>query len=164
MLMLLAVVTARGLRAATRSGDSFTAILAAGLSISFGLQAFLILGGVMRLFPLTGIPVPLVSYGGSSLLTTAFALGMILRISAAPGARPRLAASIRRLHAVWLLALATLAIAAGWWAVVRAPSLDSLPENPRRAGEFREVPGRSRTAASGPGPGEGVRYNLTFLP
>jgi cell division protein FtsW (lipid II flippase) len=63
ILAMFAVLTGRGLRAATRSRDSYAAILGAGLSIAIGLQAVLIIAGVVRLLPLTGIPLPFVSYG-----------------------------------------------------------------------------------------------------
>lgn len=131
VLLLLTVLTSRGLRAATRAADPYTAILAGGLSISIGLQAVLILAGVVRLLPLTGVPLPLVSYGGSSLLTTAFALGLILRISSAPGPRPRFGASMRRIYAAGLLTFAALALAATWWTVVQGPELRVRPDNPR---------------------------------
>jgi cell division protein FtsW len=149
LLILLALLTVRGLRAATRAADPYTAILAGGLSISIGLQAVLILAGVLRLLPLTGVPLPLVSYGGSSLLTTAFALGLILRISAAPGPRPRFAASVRRIYAASLIAFTVMALAATWWSVVRGPALRARPENPRSV-ELRSLP------LAGLAPGEGT--------
>ena len=133
LLALLAVLTGRGLRAATRSRDAYAAILGAGLSIAIGLQAVLIIGGVVRLLPLTGIPLPFVSYGGSSLLTTAVSLALLIRISAHPGERPRFARSIRRVHTASLALWAALALALGWWTVVRGPELRARPENPRSA-------------------------------
>ncbi|HMK09497.1 MAG TPA: FtsW/RodA/SpoVE family cell cycle protein, partial [Anaerolineales bacterium] len=131
LLALLAVITSRGLRAATLARDSYAAVLAAGLSIAVGVQAFLILGGVLRLLPLTGLPLPFVSYGGSSLLTTGFALALLIRVSAFPSERPRFGDSIRRIHTAGLLVWAVLALALGWWTVVRGPELRSRPENPR---------------------------------
>jgi cell division protein FtsW (lipid II flippase) len=53
-----------------------------GLSTVLGLQALVILGGAVRLLPLTGIPLPFVSYGGSALLTNYIVIGLLLRISA----------------------------------------------------------------------------------
>jgi cell division protein FtsW (lipid II flippase) len=131
LLSLLAVVTSRGLRAATQARDSYAAILGAGLAIAIALQAFLILGGVLRLLPLTGIPLPFVSYGGSSLLTTGVALALLLRISALRSERPRLGPPIRRIHTAGLVVWAALALAVGWWTVVRGPELRARPENPR---------------------------------
>jgi cell division protein FtsW (lipid II flippase) len=144
MLGLLAVVTSRGLRAATQARDSYSAILGAGLSIAIGLQAFVILGGVLRLLPLTGVPLPFVAYGGSSLLTTGVALALLLRISAQPSERPRFADSIRHIHTAGLIAWAVLALAVGWWTVVRGPELRARPENPRpEATSSMADPGRS---------------------
>jgi cell division protein FtsW len=133
MLGLLAVVTSRGLRAATQARDAYGAILGAGLAIAIGLQAFIILGGVLRLMPLTGIPLPFVAYGGSSLLTTGVALALLIRISAQRSEKPRFAKSIQRIHTAGLLVWAILALAVGWWSVVRGPELRSRPENPRPA-------------------------------
>jgi hypothetical protein len=134
LLGLFAVLTSRGLRAATRGNDAYAAILGAGLSIAIGLQAVLIIGGVVRALPLTGIPLPLVSYGGSSLLTTAVALALLIRISANPGDKPRFVQPIRHIHTAGLMAWAALALALGWWAVVRGPELRARPENPRTLG------------------------------
>jgi cell division protein FtsW (lipid II flippase) len=106
LLGLFAVLTSRGLRAATRGNDAYAAILGAGLSIAIGLQAVLIIGGVVRALPLTGIPLPLVSYGGSSLLTTAVALALLIRISAKPGDKPRFVRPIRHVHVAGLMAWA----------------------------------------------------------
>jgi cell division protein FtsW (lipid II flippase) len=72
----------RGLRIALTSVDSFSALLAAGLTAVFGIQALVILGGTLRLMPLTGVTLPLVSYGGSSILANFILVGLLLRVSA----------------------------------------------------------------------------------
>jgi cell division protein FtsW (lipid II flippase) len=72
----------RGLRAALASVDPFNALLAAGLTSVVAIQALVILGGTLRLMPLTGVTLPLVSYGGSSILANFILLGLLLRISA----------------------------------------------------------------------------------
>lgn len=76
-LMMIAV----GLRVAVRARSDFETLLATGLTTIIGLQAFLIIGGVTRLLPLTGITLPFVSYGGSSLVANYVLLALILRIS-----------------------------------------------------------------------------------
>jgi cell division protein FtsW (lipid II flippase) len=131
LLGVLAVLISRGLRAATMAKDAYAAILAAGLAIAIGIQSLLILGGVLRLLPLTGIPLPFVSYGGSSLLTTGVALALLISISALRSQRPRFAASVRRIHTAGLLVWAILALSVGWWTVARGPELRARPENPR---------------------------------
>jgi peptidoglycan glycosyltransferase len=70
-----------GLRIAVRAKSEFEQLLAVGLTTIIGLQAFLIIGGVTRLLPLTGITLPFVSYGGSSLVANYILLALLLRIS-----------------------------------------------------------------------------------
>ncbi|MCU0476969.1 MAG: FtsW/RodA/SpoVE family cell cycle protein [Anaerolineae bacterium] len=79
---LLVVFVARGLRAAVAHQERpFYALLAAGLTSLIGLQSLLIMGGVLKLIPLTGVTLPFVSYGGSSLVMTFVMTGLLLRLS-----------------------------------------------------------------------------------
>jgi len=71
-----------GLRIALRADTPFETLLATGLTTILGVQAFIIMAGVIRLVPLTGITLPFVSYGGSSLVANYVLLALLLRISA----------------------------------------------------------------------------------
>ena len=64
-----------------KSRDEFGYYLAMGITIWIGMQALINIGGITRTIPLTGIPLPLISYGGSSLITTMAAIGVLLNVS-----------------------------------------------------------------------------------
>ncbi len=81
ILGLYLVVIERGLRIAASARDDFQALLATGLSLVVGVQAFIIAAGNLKLIPLTGITLPFVSYGGSSLLANGLVVGMLLALS-----------------------------------------------------------------------------------
>jgi len=71
----------RGLITAMNARTSFHSLTAFGLVVILGLQALLIIGGNTKLLPLTGVTLPLVSYGGSSLVSNFFSMGVLLGIS-----------------------------------------------------------------------------------
>ncbi|MDQ3043743.1 MAG: putative lipid II flippase FtsW [Chloroflexota bacterium] len=81
VLALYFLLVMRGFAIALRARDSFARLVAAGLSSILALQTVIIIGGVVRLIPLTGITLPFVSYGGSSLLTNFLIVGLLLNIS-----------------------------------------------------------------------------------
>ncbi len=81
VLIAFMLIIGAGLRIATRAERPFEKILATGLTTIIGLQAFIIIGGVIRVVPLTGITLPFVSYGGSSLLANYILLALLMRIS-----------------------------------------------------------------------------------
>jgi len=80
-LGLLAFIVLRGLWIARRSHDAFGSLLAIGISVMIGFQTFINVGGVVGLIPITGVPLPLVSYGGTSLVLTMASLGLLVNIS-----------------------------------------------------------------------------------
>ncbi|MEN9505078.1 MAG: hypothetical protein RI958_1004 [Actinomycetota bacterium] len=81
VLIAYVLMIGAGLRTAIRAERPFEKILATGLTTIVGLQAFIIIGGVIRVVPLTGITLPFVSYGGSSLLANYIILALLVRIS-----------------------------------------------------------------------------------
>jgi cell division protein FtsW (lipid II flippase) len=84
ILLLYVVLVGKGLRIALRAPDAFSTLLAVGLSTLVGLQAFVIVGGVTRVIPLTGVTLPFVSYGGSSLISNFILLALLVRVSSGP--------------------------------------------------------------------------------
>lgn len=81
VIALFALVVSVGLGIAFRSRDTFRKLLAAGLTFIFGVQVFLIIGGILRILPLTGITLPFMSYGGSALVGNLVLIALLLRIS-----------------------------------------------------------------------------------
>ncbi len=81
LLMLYMVFVLRGFRVSLFAGDGFSKLLAAGLTFCFALQTFIIVGGILRVIPLTGITLPLVSYGGSSIVANFFVLAGLMLVS-----------------------------------------------------------------------------------
>ncbi len=84
VLLLFVVLVGKGLRIAIECRDAFGQLLATGLATLIGLQAFVIVGGVTRVIPLTGVTLPFVSYGGSSLVSNFIVLALLVRISSGP--------------------------------------------------------------------------------
>jgi len=140
---LYATLLLRGFRAAARSYRPFQRFLAAGLTTGLIVQAWVIMAGNAGLAPITGVTLPFVSYGGSSLLTSFIALGLLLRISASPSEahvtastpvyhRQVAQTSLLHLTLFLTLALGLLTMTCGYWTVAQAGPLRARQDNPRR--------------------------------
>ncbi len=81
VLLTYLLLVARGLKTAVLARDSFSTLLAAGLSSVLALQVFVIVGGVTRVIPLTGVTLPFISYGGSSIIANFVLLALLLLVS-----------------------------------------------------------------------------------
>jgi cell division protein FtsW (lipid II flippase) len=81
LLLVYMLLVERGFRTAMLAPDSFSKLLAAGLSAVFALQVFVIVGGVTKVIPLTGVTLPFVSYGGSSILANFVLVALLLLVS-----------------------------------------------------------------------------------
>ncbi len=141
ILALLALLVDRGMRLALKSSDLFFRLLATGLVTHLVGQSILIIAGNLRLLPLTGVTLPFVSYGGSSLLVSFFELLCLVLISShyeeiQEFLPDKITAHINLnllLSRGMMLGLAGTALIAGWWTIVRGPNLLTRTDNPRRA-------------------------------
>ena len=87
VILLYVILVYRGFRIAMLADDGFSKLLATGLTATVGIQAFIILGGVTGLIPLTGITLPFVSYGGSSIVSNFLVMWLLLAVSNRVNAR-----------------------------------------------------------------------------
>jgi len=145
LLIILGLLIHRGLLIAFQTPGTFRRLLAAGLTAFLIGQSVLIIGGNLRLLPLTGVTLPFVSYGGSSLMVS-FVVGLLLlQISTQVTTHVSRQVAVARqkpllpISAFLLLALAAAALVAGWWAYLRGPDLLARTDNPRRALDDRYV-------------------------
>jgi cell division protein FtsW (lipid II flippase) len=81
LLVVYLLFIARGFKAAVLARDSFSTLLATGLTAVLAIQVFVIVGGVTRVIPLTGVTLPFVSYGGSSIVANFVLLALLLLVS-----------------------------------------------------------------------------------
>ena len=169
VITIYALIAARGFKIASIARDGFSKLLAAGLTAVFALQAFVIIGGVIRVIPLTGVTLPLISYGGSSVIANFVLVALLLLISdrarrPEPG-EARVNVPIRRLLAVVLILFALLVGFTSKWSVFDAEELrgedgeqapavrgaaDQARPDPhrRRRGDRQQRSRRARTSRS----------------
>ena len=143
LLLLISLFALRALRISLKAKDAFQTYLALGLSAYIATQSLLIIGGNIRMLPLTGVTLPFVSYGGSSLLTSLFALLLLALIShesaGYPAASPSRFSSSKTIAAAYLTLFGLAALVTAWWGLARAPDLLTRPDNARRAYSEQQV-------------------------
>lgn len=135
---LIGLLIYRVMKRASQSTDIFNRYLASGIAFYFGFQSILIIGGNIGLLPLTGVTLPFISYGGSSLLVSFIALGILLIVNQVPQEQPAFQPAPRGQKANWTtIALVGLLILEflvsslyGFWFKT---DLTQRPENPRWA-------------------------------
>lgn len=144
ILACFSVIVFRGWRTALGASDRYSLLLAGGISAALAVQVIVIVGGNLSVLPLTGVTLPFVSYGGTSLLVSCVMAGLLIRLSADEaqrevGARPaapmqpsasNLRAASRAMRATAVM-LAALALASGYWGVARSRELVARADNPR---------------------------------
>jgi cell division protein FtsW (lipid II flippase) len=96
VVLIYALIAERGFKTAILAEDGFSKLLATGLTTIFALQAFVIIGGVTRVIPLTGVTLPFISYGGSSIVANFILLALLLMISDKARRRVRLQNEVAR--------------------------------------------------------------------
>lgn len=141
LLLLIVLLVARSIRIAQQSESAFGALAAGGIAAWIGIQTFVIAGGNAELIPITGVTLPFMSLGGSSLVTMLCAAGLLLNLSAphpvaislslAPDANRPVKASAARLGQIMIALLSSVALITGFWSLVRTEFLQNYPGNPR---------------------------------
>ncbi|MFQ5857162.1 MAG: FtsW/RodA/SpoVE family cell cycle protein [Anaerolineae bacterium] len=144
LIGLYMLLVYRGFHIALRADDAFTHLLAVGLTSIFGLQTLTILAGNLKLIPLTGVTLPFVSYGGSSLVTSSLMVGLLLRLRISDfgfrtwgygreirNPQSAIRNGIFRLATALFLGFLLVAATIPYWGVFRAGELTARADNPR---------------------------------
>lgn len=142
IVFCLVIFFYRGLLASIKAGDAYRRYLGIGLVTYLIGQSILIIGGNLRLLPLTGITLPFISYGGSSLVVSFLSLLFLVLISNRDEEQPATVHTprvYRNVGSAFLIALAATGILIGWWSLLRSPALLTRTDNPRRGISDRRV-------------------------
>ncbi len=139
LILVYLLFAERGFKTAMLASDSFSKLLAVGLSSVFALQVFVIVGGVTRVIPLTGVTLPFVSYGGSSIMANFILLALLLIVSdkarrPAAGSNGRRAPVNKPVGRLFVLVVVLFAVLVGFtsrWTVFDAQALRENPANHR---------------------------------
>lgn len=137
LVAILVLIFSRAVWAARRAESPFAALLAGGLGMLLGFQSLLIIGGNIRLIPLTGVTLPFVSYGGSSLVVSMASMALIIRISAQS---PKSLLSIpifdslrTRVLPLVLVAFSAVLLMLPIWSVINKEALVDRGDNQRKS-------------------------------
>lgn len=134
LVLIVSLLLLRGMRIALGANQLYQRFMAVGLTILLTGQSLLIIGGNLRLLPLTGVTLPFVSYGGSSLVTSFLCLSLLLLISDRPEPDPAPIGNIKPylfLSGSLLGGLALVVVLNGWWSIWRNTDLVNRNDNPR---------------------------------
>ncbi|MCL4265278.1 MAG: FtsW/RodA/SpoVE family cell cycle protein [Anaerolineae bacterium] len=136
VLVCFLVLAYRGIKIAALATRPFRRYLAAGITVLFAAQAILIMGGVTKLLPLTGVTLPFLSYGGSSLLVSSVMAGLLLYLSATTGSgraphNPAMQQRLQQLLTAVLIGYLLVATSLVYWSVLRAQTILARDDNPR---------------------------------
>ena len=142
LVILYAIILFRGFSIAIKASNLYHRYLAAGISLFLTSQAILIIGGNIRLLPITGVTLPFLSYGGSSLLITFISACILLFIDSYQGTENEIRKGFYAFQILGILfSVSFLLIAAttGWWAIIRSNDLQLRTDNPRHLISARYV-------------------------
>ncbi len=134
LIILLGILAIRGIVVALRAANNYQRFLAAGISVNLIAQSILIIAGNLRLLPLTGVTLPFISYGGSSLLSSFLAVSLLMLISnhpdedVAPLPNPQPYLITGGFLLIGLLAVGSINI---YWGLIRSDDLLQRADNPR---------------------------------
>ena len=134
LILIFILIIFRGFQIGLRTNNLYFRLLAFGISIYFGAQAILILGGNLRLLPLTGVTLPFVSYGGSSLTTAFVSLTLLFIINQPVETTAMHSFKTRPLlvtGGLFLAGFIALTGLAGWWGIIRSDALQNRTDNLR---------------------------------
>jgi cell division protein FtsW (lipid II flippase) len=135
LLALLALLAYRGLHIALHASNQYQRYLAGGLTVYLATQAILIIAGNLRVLPLTGVTLPFISYGGSSLVSAFLAITILLLISNNTDEEPAALVTPRPylfIGAIATLGLLAIALADGYWGAIQSADMLTRQDNPRR--------------------------------
>lgn len=142
LIGLYAILAIRGIHIALHAPNQFQRLLSAGVTVYIAVQSILIMGGTIRLLPLTGVTLPFVSYGGTSLVVS-LAAGLLLMINSNQVEdQPAVITQTRQytfVGGILLAGFSAIAILTAYWGMVRSDTLLARGDNPRRAISDRYV-------------------------